>query len=239
MNDPQRLSQVLVDLADTLVTDFDVVEFMTTLADRYVELLVNGAAGVMLLDEREKLRAVASSNDAAGLLDLFELQQDEGPCVDCFRSGQVVANQSLDSASRWPGFEAEARAAGFSMVHAIPMQLRGRMVGVVNLFSIDPVELDTSELGVAQALADIATIGLLQERSLREARVLTEQLQGALTSRVVIEQAKGVLAERLQVEMDHAFTLLRTYSRTHGARLSDVARAVVERELDTSALRPT
>ncbi len=237
MSDPNRLSQILVDLADTLVSDFDVVDFMTTLAHRLVELLVDGEAGVMLVDDSGRLHSVASSSETARMLDLFELQRDEGPCLDCFRSGEPIVNHSLSgSPARWALFEPEARRHGFAMVHALPMQLRGRMIGVVNIFSVEPVELDGADLQVGQALADIATIGLLQERNLREARLLNEQLQSALTSRVVIEQAKGVLAERLQLEMGDAFELLRSHARRHGQRLADIARAVITGELDTSLL---
>ncbi len=237
MSDPQRLSQVLVDLADTLVSDFDVVDFLTTLAHRLVELLVDGEAGVMLVDERDQLHSVASSSETARMLDLFELQRDEGPCLDCFRSGEAIVNHALgDSPARWPLFEPEARRHGFAMVHALPMQLRGRIIGVVNIFSVTAVELDAADVQVGQALADIATIGLLQERTLREARMLNEQLQSALTSRVVIEQAKGVLAERLQLEMGDAFELLRSHARRNGQHLGDVARAVIDGELDSAAL---
>ncbi len=237
MSDPERLSQILVDLADTLVSDFDVVDFMTTLAQRLVELLVDGEAGVMLADDEQRLRSVASSNETARTLDLFELQRDDGPCLDCFRSGQPIVNHVLGpSPQRWPLFEPEARRHGFAMVHALPMQLRGRMIGVVNIFSVAPVELTDSDVKVGQALADIATIGLLQEQSLREARLLNEQLQSALTSRVVIEQAKGVLAERLQVDMSGAFELLRSHARSNGQHLADIARAVVNREIDPSTL---
>ena len=237
MSDPQRLSQVLVDLADTLVSDFDVVDFMTTLAHRLVELLVDGEAGVMLADDGDRLRSVASSSETARMLDLFELQRDQGPCLDCFRSGEAVVNHVLGTEPlRWPQFEPEARRYGFTMVHALPMQLRGRMIGVVNIFGVDPVELGADDVQVGQALADIATIGLLQERSLREARLLNEQLQSALTSRVVIEQAKGVLAERLQLDMGEAFELMRSHARRHGQRLVDIARAVIGGELDTATL---
>ncbi len=224
----QRLSQVFVELADTLVADFDVVEFLTTLAHRCAELFEAAEAGVVLGDETGTLRSVASSAEAARMLDLFELQTQEGPCLDCFRSGLPVVNRSLDDPGSWPRFSPEARRLGYRMVHAVPMRLRGNVIGAVNLFSTEVERLTEDDVAVAQALADVATIALLQERGMREARVLNEQLQGALHSRVVIEQAKGVLAERRQVDMGRAFALLRAHARDTNQRLSDVAVAVVD-----------
>ena len=161
----------------------------------------------MLADEQGTLRSVASSNETARLLELFELQNQEGPCLDCFRTGEQLINQSLAPPDeRWPRFGPEARRLGFTVVHALPMRLRGQVIGAVNVFGSSTPRLTQAEIDVGQALADIATVGLLQERSIREARLLNEQLQGALTSRVVIEQAKGMLAERRRIEMDAAFT---------------------------------
>ena len=236
MIDAEKLSHVFVELADTLVSDFDVVEFMTTLADRCVELLGADEAGVVLADERGSLRSVASSNETARLLELFEIQNQEGPCLDCYRTGEQVLNQFLVVPDRWPIFGPEARRLGFSVVHALPMRLRGRVIGAINVFGSSNRELGPADIAVGQALADVATVGLLQERTIREARILNEQLNGALTSRVVIEQAKGVLAERLQVEMEIAFTHLREHARRTSQRLSVVATAVVEGRLAAEEL---
>jgi len=238
MTDTLRLSQVFVELADTLVTDFDVVEFLTTLADRSVELLQASEAGVLLADETDMLHSIASSNETARLLDLFELQNEEGPCLDCFRSGEQLINQSLAPPNRWPRFSPEARRLGFTTVHALPMRLRGRIIGAVNVFATSPPVLTKSQVEIGQALADVATIGLLQERSVREARVLTEQLQSALSSRVVIEQAKGMLAERRHIDVDAAFQLLRAHARRTNQRLSVVAGAVLDGSLPAAALNP-
>jgi ANTAR domain/GAF domain len=235
MADSQRLSQVFVELADTLVTDFDVVEFLTMLAARSVELLAATEAGVILVDEQGVLRSVASSNETARLLDLFELQNEEGPCLDCYRGGEQLVNQSLVADERWPRFGPEARRLGFATVHALPMRLRGQVIGAVNVFSASTEVLAHPDVAVGQALADIATVGLLQERSIREARLLNEQLQAALTSRVVIEQAKGMLAERRQVDMDVAFEALRSYARSTNGRLSDVAQSVLDGTLAADA----
>jgi GAF domain-containing protein len=237
MADQLRLGRVFVELADTLVTDFDVVEFMTVLAHRCVELLGAREAGVVLADERGVLRSVASSHESARLLDLFELQNQEGPCLDCYRTGEQVRNHSLAPPDdRWPRFAAEARRLGFTTVHALPMRLRGQVIGAVNVFASDERVLTSAEVDVGQALADVATVSLLQERSLREARLLNEQLQGALNSRIVIEQAKGMLAERRNVEMDAAFESLRTYARGTNQKLGDVAHALVAGTLSANAL---
>ena len=237
MADAQRLSRVFVELADTLVTDFDVVDFMTVLAHRCVELLNASEAGVVLADERGSLRSVASSHESARLLDLFEIQNQEGPCLDCYRTGRQIVNGSLAPPdNRWPKFGVEARRLGFTTVHALPMRLRGQVIGAVNIFASNAATLTTPEVDVGQALADVATVGLLQERSIREARLLNEQLQAALNSRIVIEQAKGMLAERRLIEMDVAFETLRGHARNTNQKLSDVAHALVAGTLSAESL---
>jgi len=234
----ERLNEVFVELADTLVDVFDVVEFLTTLADRSSELLGASETGIILADESGALRSVASSSETARLLDLFELQNEEGPCLDCYRSGTPIVNAPLEPPDRWPKLGPEARRLGFRYAHAVPMRLRDRAIGAVNIFTSRDTQLSDPDVALARALADIATIGLLQERSLREARVLNEQLQGALQSRVVIEQAKGVLAERLQVELDEAFARLRGHARNTNQRLGDVSKALLDGTLSADALLP-
>jgi hypothetical protein len=232
MTDLQRLSSVFVELADTLVDDFDVVDFLTVLAHRCVELLDASQAGVVLADGNGTLRAIASSHETARLLELFEIQNQEGPCLDCYRTGEQLVNQSLLGADgTWPLFAPRAREDQFVVVHALPMRLHGTTVGAVNVFAETDDRLGQPEIDVAQALADVATIGLVQERTIRVGRVLSEQLQAALNSRVVIEQAKGVLAERRKVEMDAAFELLRSYARSSHQLLSNVAHSVVSGDL--------
>ncbi len=238
MSDPARLSEVFVELADTLVDEFDVVEFLTVLAHRTVELLGATEAGVVLADEGGSLHSLASSTDAARLLELFELQNDEGPCLDCYRTGRPLLNAPLESPDAWPTFGPEARRLGFVRVHALPMRLRGRVIGAVDVFSSSTADATPEDLAVGQALADVATIGLLQERSLREARVLNEGLQGALQSRIVIEQAKGMLAERRAIGMDAAFELLRAHARTRRRRLSAVAGDLLDGTLAAEELDP-
>jgi transcriptional regulator with GAF, ATPase, and Fis domain len=237
MVDQQRLGRVFVELADTLVTDFDVVEFMTMLAHRVVELLGAREAGVVLADERGLLRSVASTHESAHLLDLFELQNQEGPCLDCYRTGEAILNHSLAGADNpWPRFAEEARRLGFTTVHALPMRLRGEVIGAVNIFASNATPLTPSEIEVGQALADVATVGLLQERSIREARLLNEQLQSALNSRIVIEQAKGMLAERRGIEMDAAFDAIRAYARNTNQKLSAVAQSLLAGTLSAEVL---
>jgi GAF domain-containing protein len=231
------LVRALVELADTLVADFDVVELLTLLADRCVEVLDVGAAGLMLTSVDGELRVMASSSDAMRVLELFELQAQEGPCLDCFSTGQPVVNNDVEAASaRWPRFASEASAAGFKVVHALPMRLRGTVLGALNLFHVEPGDMPPADLAAAQALADVATIALLQHRAALEAQVLNEQLNHALNSRIVIEQAKGMLAERQGLDIDRAFATLRNHARNHNERLADVARSVVDGSLGATAL---
>ena len=226
--DTDLLSDTFVDLADTMVADFDVIEFLHVLTDRSVALLAASAAGVMLADPRGELRVAAASSEEAGLLELFQLQNDQGPCLDCFRTGRPVTAADLAGpAPRWPRFAQAAIDAGFRTVEALPMRLRDQVIGALNLFRADPGPLDPADLRIAQALADVATIGLLHERNVRRREAVSEQLQGALNSRVMIEQAKGKLAERLGIDMDRAFRMLRDYARNSNQHLTDVARDFV------------
>jgi transcriptional regulator with GAF, ATPase, and Fis domain len=226
--DADLLSDTFVELADTMVADFDVIDFLHVLTDRSVALLSASAAGVVLADPRGELRVAASSNDAAGLLELFQIQNDQGPCLDCFRTGQPVTAADLAGpGQQWPRFAAAAARSGFRAVEALPMRLRDQVIGALNLFWTAPGPFDRAELRIGQALADVATIGLLHERNVRRSETIAEQLQAAVNSRVVIEQAKGKLAERRSLDMDQAFTLLRDYARNSNQRLTDVARNFV------------
>jgi len=227
--DTDLLSDTFVDLADTMVADFDVIDFLHMLTDRSVALLAASAAGVMLADARGELRVAAASSEEAGLLELFQVQNDQGPCLDCFRTGRAVtATGFTGPARRWPRFAEAAAQAGFASVEALPMRLRDQVIGALNLFRAEPGPLDPADLRIAQALADVATIGLLHERNVRRRETVAEQLQAALNSRVIIEQAKGKLAERLSIDMDRAFKMLRDYARTSNLHLTDVARDFVE-----------
>jgi transcriptional regulator with GAF, ATPase, and Fis domain len=227
--DTQLLSDTFVDLADTMVAEFDVIDFLHMLADRSVRLLPAAAAGVLLADPRGQLRVAAASSEAAGLVELFQIQNDQGPCLDCFRTGQPVTAADLGGIGQpWPRFAAAAAQAGFGAVHALPMRLRDQVIGALNLFSADTGPLGQADLRIGQALADVATIGLLQEQNVRRAETLAEQLQAALNSRVIIEQAKGRLAERLGLNMDQAFALLRDHARNTNQRLTDMARHIID-----------
>ena len=233
----QELAETFVQLADTLVDDFDPVDFLHMLADRCVTLLDVDAAGLMLADQRGTLRVVASSTEQARLVELFQLQNDEGPCLECYRSGQPVAHSDLaGAAERWPRFAPAAHEAGFAAVQALPMRLRDEVIGAMNMFLASPQALDEPQVRVGQGLVDVATIGLLHERNLRHRDTLAEQLQTALNSRVTIEQAKGVLAERLRIDMDQAFVTLRDYARSENRRLSELALAVANRSEDLAPM---
>src|SRR6266853_355494 len=227
--DGELLSETFVELTDTMVADFDVIDFLHVLTDRSVQLLDVSAAGLLLADPRGELRVVAASSEAARLLELFQLQNDQGPCLECFRSGRPVAAADLAAAaSRWPRFAPAAGAAGFAAVQALPMRLREQVIGALNLFRARPGTLAPAGIRVGQALADVATISLLHERGMRHSDILNEQLQTALNSRVVIEQAKGKLAERLGLDMEQAFNLLRDSARSRNLRLSELARAFID-----------
>ena len=237
MDGSRRLAQVFVELADTLVDQFDTVDFLQTLTDRCVELLDVDASGLLLADQRGALQLVASTMPRARLLELFELQIEEGPCLECFSTGRPMTNVDLaEMRERWPRFASAAVEAGFGGTHAVPMRLRGQVIGALNLFTERRAPLDEEVIAVGQAMADIATIGLLHERNLTDQTVLTDQLQTALNSRVLVEQAKGVLAARADLSVAEAFNRMRNYARRNGLPLSAVASAVVNRSLDAEVL---
>lgn len=229
MSRERQLVEAFVALADTLVDDFDVLELLQTLVEQSVDLLTADAAGLLLMDERGGLQVMASSSERTRLLELFQLQNDEGPCLDCFRSGRQVLIPDLKTqTSRWPRFVPEAERQGFVSVHALPLRLRSETIGAMNLFHAHPGPLSDEDLKLGQSLADVATIGILQERAIERTESLSEQLQSALNSRVIIEQAKGVLAEKGTIDMDTSFARLRGYARSHNLRLGEAARGVVE-----------
>jgi GAF domain-containing protein len=227
----RALARAFVTLADTLVADYDVIDVLHQLTVECVELLRVDAAGLLLSDQRGTLQMAAASTEQARVVELFQLQSDEGPCLDCFRTSGPVAAPDLRGMTEWPRFIAHTLASGYRSVHAVPMRLRDETIGALNLFRIRPGALERDELLIAQALADVATIGILQERAIRRREVLAEQLQAALNSRVTIEQAKGVLAERGQLEMERAFQVLRGHARATHQRLSDVALGVANRTI--------
>jgi GAF domain-containing protein len=225
----ERLATIFVEFADTLVDEFDLIEFLHMLTDRTADLVGAAAVGVVLADSGGRLELVAGSNENVKLLELFQLQTHEGPCLEAFRTGHPVINVKLNEATpRWPRFAPRATATGFQSVHAFPMRLRSKTIGALNVFgATEGGDFDGADVPIVQALADVAAIALLQERAIHRGEVLTEQLQGALNSRIVIEQAKGAVAQALQISVDEAFARIRNYARGNNKRLTDVAHSVI------------
>jgi GAF domain-containing protein len=224
----ERISEMFVEFADTLVEEFDLIEFLQMVTTGASELVGSAAAGLLLVDPQGQLQFMAASDERTELLELFQVQADEGPCQDCFHGGVPVVNADLrDASDRWPLFAPRAVLAGFRSVHAFPLRLRQEVIGALNMFSTDVGRMDPDDVRTVQALADVATIGLLQERAVQRGVALSEQLQGALNSRVIIEQAKGAIAQSRGCTVDEAFIILRGYCRKNHLRLSAVAQTVV------------
>ena len=222
------IADTFVELADTLVAEFDKIDFLHTVIERVVALLDADAGGIMLANQRGGLEVLAASSHEVRLVELFEVQHLEGPCLEAFRSGQEVTKVDVaDMLAAWPTFSPRLAEAGYSSAQAVPMRLRQEVIGALNVFRVAPGALSAADMKLARALADVATVGLLQERTIRSRDLLAEQLQGALNSRVLIEQAKGVLAERTGLEVDQAFTVMRTHARRSGRPLHTVAAEVV------------
>jgi GAF domain-containing protein len=224
-----RLSDLFVEVADTLVDQFDLVDFLHHVTSNAAEITASSAAGLMLADHDNTLRFMASSSEDARLLELFQLQNAEGPCLDAHRTGEEVPDILIATAAdRWPIFTSRAAELGFEAAHCFPLRLRDQTIGAMNIFRTEPSPLSDEGRRVARALTDVATIGLIQERAIHRAEQLTEQLQFALNSRIVIEQAKGVVARTLDIGVDTAFEVIRGYARSRRRRLTEVAREVVE-----------
>jgi hypothetical protein len=224
----ERLADVFVEVADRLVDDYDVIEFLQLVTNRTAELIGASDVGLLLTDQRGRLQFVAASNEGVRQLELFQVQNHEGPCLDAFRSGQAVVNADLQEAGdRWPRFAPRAAAAGFRSVHAIPLRLRVEVIGAMGVFGNDVGRLEAADVQMTQALAHVATIGLLQEQVSGRSEAVAEQLQAVLNSRASIEQAKGAIAEFRKVSVDDAFLMLQAEARRTRRRLSEVAKAVL------------
>ncbi|WP_345630653.1 GAF and ANTAR domain-containing protein [Rugosimonospora acidiphila] len=225
----ERLARVFVEVADTLVDEFEIIDFLHRLTMRTADLVDAAAVGLLLADQRGRLQFMAASQEQARLLELFQLQNDEGPCLDAFRTAAPVVNADLStSGGRWPRFAPHAVAAGFRSVHAFPLRLRSEVIGALNVFGTEAeARLEEQDVHVVQAIADIATIALLQERAIRRSEILTEQLQAALNSRIIIEQAKGVIAQALDLSIDEAFDAIRAYARRSNRQLGELAHDIV------------
>jgi GAF domain-containing protein len=235
----ELLARTFVELADTLVDEFDVVDLLSHLGERCVELFDAAAAGLLVTDATGVLRPMAATSEAMELIEVFQLQNAEGPCFDCFRAGEAIEVADLaGAADRWPRLVPIVTGAGFRSAHAFPLRLRGRVLGALNLFRVSPGRLEPADVVAAQALADVATIAILQHRAAVDAQSLSEQLHFALNSRIAIEQAKGIVSQTSGVGMDEAFTWLRAYARSRRRQLSEVAQDVIDARIEIVELAP-
>jgi transcriptional regulator with GAF, ATPase, and Fis domain len=230
------VARTFVQLADTLEIDFDLIDLLTLLADRTVEILDAAASGILIAGRSRRLSVMAASDERSELLELFQIQAEEGPCLDSFTTGELVFNSDLREVTPWPRVAAESVRVGFLAVCAVPMRLRDEVVGCLNLFMSDPVRLADADVALAQAFADISSIAIVQDGANRQANTRIHQLQHALDSRVLIEQAKGMIAEHESITMQAAFLLLRTFARNNNVLLTETAGNLVEGRLSFDAL---
>ena len=222
-----RITTAFVAVADTLTTDFDVIDLLHTLVEQCTTILDTDAGGLMLVDGAGQLELMTSTSEAADFVEVMQLNGDSGPCIDCFTGGIAVSVPDIEKGgAKWPGFQRAALEKGFLSAHAVPLKLRGQVIGTMNLFAHQTGALSVRDAAVAQALADVATIGILQERVIRESNILAEQLHRALDSRVLVEQAKGIICHSLSVSMDEAFAVLRAYARDNNLTIRGVAESI-------------
>lgn len=227
-----RVSAAFVKITNTLVADYDVFDLLHTLVDETVGILDAAAAGLVLVDPGGELQVMASTSEESQLVEVLQLEAGDGPCVECYRTGAVVALDDIAAdGSRWPLFQTSALAQGFRSLHAVPMRLRTRTIGAMNLFGHKRGPLSAEDAAIAQAFADVATITLLQERAAQESALINEQLQHALNSRIQIEQAKGVISHTANVDMNRAFSMLRNYARAHNQTIYETAASVIGRKI--------
>lgn len=226
-----QINAAFVTVTDTLTTDYNMVDLLHSLVQNCVAILNVRAGGLMLVDGAGDLQLMTSTSEAAGFVEVMQLNAAAGPCIDCFRTGTAVSVKDISASTLWPAFRHAALEQGFHSALATPMKLRGRIIGTMNLFGAAPEPVSARDAAVAQALADVATIGLLQERVIREGHLMEEQLHRALDSRILIEQAKGVIANGLSRSMDEAFELLRTYARNRNLTIRSVSEQVSNRSL--------
>lgn len=237
MNREREIINAFVEMSNELVDDYDVVDVLTRLTGHCAHLLDVSSAGLLLADGRGVLHLAASSSERIHHLEIFQLQRNEGPCLDCFRDGeQVLVPDMAAQEQRWPHFARAAKDVGFQSVHALPMRLTGEVLGALGLFGDEPGTLSTDDLALAQALLHVASVAIVNDRSATDRATVNSQLQRALTSRIIVEQAKGALAQAGGLSMEDAFAILRRYARDHSTKLSVTAGQVVDRELTYEAL---
>jgi GAF domain-containing protein len=232
-----RISAAFVKVADSLTTDFDIVELLHTLVEECVQILGIDAGGLMLADQQGELQVMTSTSESAELLEVLQRGAAVGPCIDCFLTGRPVSVPDIQhSEGRWPAFQRAALQQGLHSAHATPMKLRGQVIGTMNLFGAAKGPVSARDAALAQTLADVATIAILQERLIREGNLVAEQLHSALDSRIVIEQAKGVIAHSLSLDMPDAFSVLRTYARNNNLTIRSVAEQISNRTLTVHSM---
>lgn len=234
-----QINTAFVAVADTLTTDFDVVDLLATLVEQCVSILDTDAGGLMLADESGQLQLMTSTTEAADFVEVMQLNADSGPCIESFTTGKVVSVSDIAVSQKWPDFQRSALQNGFNSAHAVPLKLRGQVIGTMNLFASRVGVLTGRDAAVAQALADVATIGILQERISRETTIVNDQLHRALDSRILIEQAKGMIAHSLAIQIDDAFAVLRSYARNNNLTIRAVAEGITDRTIAAHVLIST
>ncbi|MEU6153431.1 GAF and ANTAR domain-containing protein [Actinosynnema sp. NPDC047251] len=195
------------------------------------------AVGVLVVDPRGGVEVAAASDERARFVELLQAQLREGPCVDSIRDDAVVAVDDFEGVrGRWPEFAEAALREGYRAVYAFPMRLLGRAVGGVNLLYTVPTRLPERVVRRGQGLADLAVLGLSQERGPRRVERLAERTVAALHDRALVSQAVGVLLAVLSGGPEDARAVLERYSVRTGVPVSEVARALTDGSLDPHAV---
>ena len=236
----EKINDAFVRVTGTLVNDYDIVDLLSTLVNTCTELLDVQAGGILLADSVGVLELVASTSEEAETVEIMVLAAGAGPCVDCYTTGAPVNVPDIaQDAQRWPRFQRTALEQGFRAAHATPLRLHGQVIGAMNLLSTMPGPLSERDIKLAQALADVATVGIMHERTFRQPGTVAAQLYLALDTRVLIEQAKGALAQYLSCTMSEAFNALRGYARLHNVTLRFASQGILNRTIPIEQIPAT
>ena len=230
---PDRFDHLGRALGAVLDPSLDVLDAMDRVIDACVRFTSATEAGVVLADADGSLNVIASSSERTSDAEEAQLGTDEGPCLDCYRSGTTIDVPDVSThEAEWPTFARTMRERGLVGTFAEPIRLRAATIGSLCVFADHGRGHDDRDVVLLQLLADAASAALARQRGTGPLRTLDEQVEDAIEARVTVEQAKGALAHRRGVRIDEAFQLIRRAGQGAGRGIREVAEDIVRRGAD-------